>query len=93
MLHCKCDEIGTYYEPEEFQCRSNVGRKCPDASIGEGPHCLCVRKDYVFFENFWNCYFQNISLALPAQAECPGGNKWPQCSVEIDRNTLLSLVG
>lgn len=90
--YCKCDEPGTYYEPEEFACKSNVGRKCPDASIGEGPDCLCIQNDIVFIENFWGCYFQNTSFAYPS-AQCPGGNKWPQCSVEIDRNTLLSLVG
>lgn len=91
---CRCDQAGTYYEPEEFTCKSNIGRECPeDISIGTGPDCLCVQKDYVFNSLFWSCYFVNATFAYPSGASCPGGQSWPQCPVEIDRNTLLSLVG
>lgn len=91
---CNCDEPRTYYDPEEFACKSNVGRECPKESIGIGPDCLCVDDDFQFLEVSWRCYSKNVTFAYPSMAQCPeGGNKWPQCNVEIDRNTLLSLVG
>lgn len=73
-------------------CKSNIGRDCPKASIGIGPDCLCVQKDYIFNRFFWSCSSVNATFSFPAAASCAGG-RWPQCPVEIDRNTLLSLVG
>lgn len=89
---CKCNQPDTYYKAEEFACKSNIGRDCPMESIGTGPECLCVRKNYVFNRYSWSCSFVNASFAYPGLASCPGGN-WPQCPLEIDRNTLLSLIG
>lgn len=91
--HCRCDTLETYYDAAEFACKSNIGRSCPLASIGIGPDCLCVQENYIFAESYWACYPGNATFAYPALASCPDGNKWPQCGVEIDRNTLLSLVG
>lgn len=82
-----------YYEAEEFQCKSNIGRKCPPASIGIGPDCLCVDQDTTFFEGLWGCYGSGVSYAYAPPVACPDrGQKYPQCS-GIDPNALKSLIG
>lgn len=91
--HCRCYTPETYYDAAEFECKSYIGRSCPLASIGIGPDCLCVQENYIFEKSYWTCYPGNATFAYPSLASCPDGNKWPQCGVEIDRNTLLSLVG
>lgn len=91
--YCNCNKPETYYEPEEFACKTNVGRECPKVSIGIGPDCLCVQKDYKFNSFYWTCSYKDAAFAYPASASCPSGHTWPQCPVGIDRNTLLSLVG
>lgn len=89
---CDCNELGTYYDPEEFICRSNVGRKCPENSIGIGPDCLCIEEDFRFYDSMWSCL--RAESAYSSNAQCPeGGNKWPQCNVEIQRNVIISLIG
>lgn len=92
---CNCNKPETYYEPLEFACKSNVGRQCPkETTIGTGPDCLCVRKGYIFSTTEWSCQNENFTFGYSPVQSCPyGANKWPQCPVDIDRNTLLSLIG
>ncbi|XP_031635844.1 laminin subunit gamma-1-like [Contarinia nasturtii] len=91
---CRCEKPGFYYVPEEFTCKSIVGRECPIASIGLGPDCLCVQQKFAFNIVSWRCEIEDVHFAHYPSQFCPSGDyRWPQCPVTIDRNALLSLVG
>lgn len=92
--YCRCEMPDTYYETEEFACKSNIGRECPLSSIGIGPDCLCIEANSSFNEHLWGCYGAGgATFAHYTPTNCPDkSQKWPQCS-GIDRNALLSLVG
>lgn len=92
--YCRCNERFYYYNIESKFCETIEDRKCPAASIGIGPDCLCIKKDYVFNKLLWECYHKFATFAFPSVSNCPDSTqKWPQCDVSIDRNTLLSLIG
>lgn len=61
--HCKCKEPGMYYDANALTCKSNIGRQCPEASIGIGPDCLCVDKDYKFNVFSWYCVHADTAPA------------------------------
>lgn len=90
--HCDCGS-GMFYQVDEFQCKTNIGRECPPVSIGIGPDCLCIEKDKKFFESIWSCINEYASFGHAPPSRCPDrSQKYPQCS-GIDPNALKSLVG
>lgn len=93
-IHPDCDcGNGMFYNADEFQCKSNIGRECPPVTIGIGPDCLCIEKNKRFFEAFWKCYDKYAGYAVAMPIRCPDrSQKYPQCS-GIDPNALKSLVG
>lgn len=83
-----------FYKTDEFQCKSNIGRECPPATIGTGPDCLCIEKRKEFIESVWNCLeYLVVPKPYSPPFECPNrSQKYPQCS-GIDPSVLKSLIG
>lgn len=69
-----------YYDVKERLCKSNVGRKCPDNSIGAGPDCLCIIEGEQFFDfptTVWKC--SKLPPKTSSPSICPDGGMYPQC--------------
>lgn len=90
-IHPRCycgKEFDSIYDVEARFCKpiGYAGRRCPPGSFGIAPNCRCAVGHFQIYG--WGCFF---AYALgPTNYPC---DKWPQCDLGIDRNTLLSLVG
>ncbi|XP_055304774.1 uncharacterized protein LOC129569691 [Sitodiplosis mosellana] len=90
-IHPKCycgQKFDRAYDVETRFCKpiSYSGRSCPPGSVGIAPDCRCAHGNFLIYG--WGCF--HAYVFGPTNFPC---DKWPQCDLGIDRNTLLSLVG
>lgn len=91
---CICDDKNSYYDVDTKNCKSIVGRTCPEDSIGIGPDCLCMNERHVFMVSLWECDSEYFGMPYIPDSECPDSSqRWPQCSVSIDQKLLTTLIG
>lgn len=88
--YCRCYD--GYYDENEFNCKSFLGRKCTHESIGIGPDCLCMRRKFVFDVHSWSCSIGFAPSESPISG-CPNGEKYPDCPNAVDINVVKSLLG